>query len=248
MKKSIIAAGAASVALAAMPIVGAFAAPSTQVLSQTDTLIVSIASACSIGYDSDTSGSNSTIEVEGVDHADGSGAWGDGTSSTAGDPQHKDTLNVEMLNQTATNNAGTTTLGIYCNNEDGYQIVADEVSSGAGSSLTASGITANIPLKAAFGDGSSSTSTGWSFKVAAATGATNRGSVVNDHGNWANASAVPASNIPGFGDAIVSSASAATKTTTNDGDFYTITYGVGIDSTTPAATYKGAIKYTLSAL
>ena len=52
MKKSIIAAGAASVALAAMPVVGVVAADSN--LSQTDTVIVTVDTACSLA----TSGSS----------------------------------------------------------------------------------------------------------------------------------------------------------------------------------------------
>ncbi len=79
MKKSIIAAGAASVALAAMPIIGAFAADGT--LTQTDTVIVTVESACSLatsgstlnpastytatiangGHDTDIAGSTFTI-------------------------------------------------------------------------------------------------------------------------------------------------------------------------------------------
>ncbi len=52
MKKSLIAAGAASLAVAAMPIVGVFAADGT--LTQTDTVVVTVDSACSLA----TSGSS----------------------------------------------------------------------------------------------------------------------------------------------------------------------------------------------
>ena len=52
MKKSIIAAGAASVALAAMPIVGVFAADGT--LTQTDTVVVTVSSACSLATSGDS--------------------------------------------------------------------------------------------------------------------------------------------------------------------------------------------------
>ena len=54
MKKSIIATGAASLALAAMPVVGAFA-------NVTDTVQITIDPACSVGQTSSTSGGGKTI-------------------------------------------------------------------------------------------------------------------------------------------------------------------------------------------
>ncbi len=60
MKKSIIAASAASVALAAMPVVGVFAADGT--LTQTDTVVVTIDSACSLAT-SNTSGADYTATI-----------------------------------------------------------------------------------------------------------------------------------------------------------------------------------------
>ncbi len=238
MKKSIIAAGAASVALAAMPIVGAFAAPSTPVMSQTDTLIITIGSACSIGYDSDTSASGSTIEVTGVAHANGDGSWGTDPTATAGTTTHPDTLSATMLNGTYSNNLGTTTLGIYCNNANGYKITT----SGAGS-LTdaASAVSDVIPINGGF----SATSTGWSYKLAAGTGANQRGEVKNGHTAWATDSTTTA---PMANEIVAGSTSTGTKTTSNDGDFFTITYGAGINDSLAAATYKGSITYTLATL
>ena len=60
MKKSIIAAGAASVALAAMPIVGVFAADGD--LEQTDTVVVTVDSACSLATNN-TSGDDFTATI-----------------------------------------------------------------------------------------------------------------------------------------------------------------------------------------
>lgn len=244
MKKSMIAAGAASVALAAMPIVGAFAAPSAPVMSQTDTLMINIESACSIGYDSDASDAGgSTIEVEGVDHTDGSGAWGDGTGTPTpgpGDLGHPDTLAATMLNGTTSNNLGTTTLGIYCNDPDGYSITT----TGAGSlSDAASPVTTSavIPVNSAF----SATSTGWSYQVAAGSATTQRGEVKNSHAGWATDSTTTS---PMANEVIAGSPASGTKTTSNAGDFFTITYGAGINDSLPAATYKGSITYTLTAL
>ena len=72
MKKSIIAAGAASVALAAMPMVGVFAAQGDGNLQ--DTIKVNISESCSI--------SRKAGETEGVSNAhtggsgDNAGTWG----------------------------------------------------------------------------------------------------------------------------------------------------------------------------
>ena len=55
MKKSLIATGAASLALAAMPVLGAFA-------DVTDTVILTIPSACSVGQTSSSAGSGKTVQ------------------------------------------------------------------------------------------------------------------------------------------------------------------------------------------
>ncbi|MBQ1387261.1 hypothetical protein IIY68_00460 [Candidatus Saccharibacteria bacterium] len=250
MKKKLIV-GASAVTLAAMPVVGVFAAPSAPVMSQTDTLMITIDQACSIGYDSDTSGSSSTIEVTGVAHDDTGmdGDWGTDSTAAAGTVDHPDTLSATMVSGTSSNALGTTTLGIYCNNENGYQITADTApTAGESGSLTSSTVAATIPLLASFGDGSGGTATGWSFKVARGTAATQRGVIKNGHNNWSGDNA--ATSGPKLGEAIAGSdgISGNPQTTTNSGDFFTITYGAGIDQTTPAATYTGSIKYTLAAL
>ena len=54
MKKSLIATGAASLALAAMPVLGAFA-------DVTDTVVLTIQSSCSVGQTSATAGAGKTI-------------------------------------------------------------------------------------------------------------------------------------------------------------------------------------------
>ena len=54
MKKSLIATGAASLALAAMPVLGAFA-------DVTDTVVLTIQSSCSVGQTSSTAGAGKTI-------------------------------------------------------------------------------------------------------------------------------------------------------------------------------------------
>lgn len=60
MKKSLIAAGAASLAVAAMPIVGVFAADGT--MTQTDTVVVTVDTACSLAT-SNTTNANYTATI-----------------------------------------------------------------------------------------------------------------------------------------------------------------------------------------
>ena len=254
MKKSIIAAGAASVALAAMPVVGAFAA-STTTTTQVDTLIINITAVCQFGYNDDPGGTP-TIDVTDMSHAPGSGTWGNNSSANPGDLDHPDTLSKTMLTGTQTQDLGSTRLGVYCNNENGYKITA----SGAGAltdTTTTPAVTDNIPVNSNFYDTSGTVpviTTGWSYKVAAdpASGVSQRGVVLNGHTDWADngtdTSGGTTATSPVANQIIAGSPSSAPKTTTNDGDYFKITYGVGIDDTQSAGTYKGSITYTLAQL
>lgn len=234
MKK--IAIAGASVALAAMPLVGVFAEDN---LTQTDTLRITISDVCSLGYTSE--GQTPTVDVPTPTHANGDGSWG--TEATA------NTLSKNMITGTNTQNLGKTTLAVYCNNENGYSITA----SGAGSLTGVSNdtnpvaISDVIPIASDF----SASNSGWSYMVTARTavdndGWTQRGVVKNDHGNWAAASAE--GNTPAANGVIAGSPTSAPKTTYNTGDYFTITYGVGVDQTQSAGTYTGSITYTLAKL
>ncbi|MBR0424428.1 hypothetical protein IJI79_02950 [Candidatus Saccharibacteria bacterium] len=220
MKKSIIAAGAASVALAAMPMVGAFA-----LTTQTDTLQVTINGVCSFGYTD--SQSTHVIDVAAPSHTDGTAGAGPAT-------WNNDTLSATMLNGTENQDFGKTTLNVYCNNSDGYQITTNGTT---GAVTTVGALTSNdtsdtIPVNAGF----SASSTGWSYQVAGTTG--NTGIVASAHdGTWATAANAE--------DTIVEAPTTGAKTTDNSGDTFTITYGVGIDETLSAGTYSGSITYTL---
>ena len=220
MKKSIIAAGAASVALAAMPIVGVFA---DDVRTQEDTLEITINSVCSFGHTDATA--SPAISVTGVAHANGDGTWG--SEETA------DTLSKTMSPGTTTGEGalGTTTLGVYCNNTAGYVITT----SGAGSLTNATND--EIPINPSF----SGSSSGWSYKVAIATAGAPRGEVKNGHTAW---TAATGANNPIANQVIAGSAS-STPTTTNAGDYYTVTYGVGVADNQAASVYEGSITYTL---
>ncbi len=133
--KKVLTLGAASLAVAAMPVVGVFAADTT---TQTDTLSVTIDQACTI--------SSAT-------HTDGSGTW----SSTSGDA----TLSATMIAGNYNTAFGQTSLNIFCNDTDGWtvSVVTPDLASGSdtipfsgtaitgattsGYSLTASGTGAN---------------------------------------------------------------------------------------------------------
>ena len=94
MKKSIIATGASAVVLAAMPVVGAFAA---DVTSQVDTLDITI---------------NATCTMDTVSHAPTSGVW-DGN-----------TLAKSVVAGALNENIGSTSFKIICNNQTGWNVSA----------------------------------------------------------------------------------------------------------------------------
>ena len=121
MKKSIIAAGAASAVLAAMPIAGVFA------VDFTDTLNLTIDNVC-------------TFTRQTVAHTDGVGAWGnDGKEETTNDAA--DTLYATVTNGTVydgeTGNSGvlgSSAFNVTCNNNKGYSVAVNA------SALTATGV------------------------------------------------------------------------------------------------------------
>lgn len=94
MKKSIIAAGASAVALAAMPVVGVFA---DDVTSQVDTLDITI---------------NATCTMDTVTHAPSSGTW------------TGDTLAKSVVAGANNSNIGSTSFKIICNNQTGWNVSA----------------------------------------------------------------------------------------------------------------------------
>ena len=121
MKKSIIAAGASAVALAAMPVVGVFAAGATTgASSYTDNLSITIETACTFARENYASGG-----IDGnASHKNGSGTWGTGASA--------DTLSATVTNSSLTA-LGSSNFKVVCNNTAGYQVTV------ANSGLTSGG-------------------------------------------------------------------------------------------------------------
>ena len=119
MKKSIIAAGAASVSLAALPMAGVFAA---DVTSQTDTIDVILATTCTM---------NSVTHAPGT--ASGATAWG--PEATA------NTLTANAIAGAAYSDIRSTEFNIVCNNKNGWN-----VSTVAGALTGKTTATETIPL------------------------------------------------------------------------------------------------------
>ena len=123
MKKSIIAAGASAVALAAMPVVGVFAASTGGPF--TDTIDVTIDNACTFSR-------GATAHVDG-DGTPANGTWG--TDSTA------DKLSGNLAAGGIDSNFGSSNFNVVCNNHGGWKVTA------AATALTGLTTTSeNIPL------------------------------------------------------------------------------------------------------
>ena len=119
MKKSIIAAGAASVALAAMPIVGAFATNGSVGNNGdlVDTLVLSIEDNCTFSRKHTTSG-NPSVDDNG--HPAGAGAPTGASWTTAG--ADTDTFEATVLNGQTYNDIAKSAFNVVCNNVKGYQV------------------------------------------------------------------------------------------------------------------------------
>lgn len=222
MKKTIIVSGAASLALAAMPVVGAFAAAETS-NTMTDNINVTVPASCSIvNTHTDPTAAKSNVT--------------NNYSETINNGQHKE------ISSAATPATGQdSNIGVTCNTTDsskaGWKITAVGASTNDtttknrlidennAANYIASGATqgANHPTSGATSD--------WAFKVNITTGE-NVGTASGFTNNaWTQ---VPTSEID-----------VATGTGTAAPGTLKMSYGVYVSGTQPAGTYKGAVKYTL---
>lgn len=252
MKKKLIAAGAASLAVAAMPVVGVFATPVTGPTTYTDVLKITIDKTCAFGYQNDISSGDGAIDVTGITRTAGAKASLTETATT----KAIGTFSETMVNGTIDTSVGTTKLGVYCNSNDGYSITSKLVGATPNVSgdptidatdnsgnLVATGNSKSIPISATMESG---TTSAWSYKIAAspAQGQTdNIGQLAVSSGTWLGSPTSPATTTT-----LVTAPQNAPKMTTNKGDYFTITYGVRIDQTQPADTYTGGIQYILTDL
>lgn len=249
MKKLAIA--GASVALAAMPVVGVFAAPT---LTHTDTLRLTLSQVCTLGTVTAGAANDGT---DSTTHTAGSpvGTWGAGEgegATTAGNVNHRDTLSATVAAGNTYANLGSTTLTVRCNDNSGFEIKAQ---SGTNNSSVATlvGTASNTNLILA-GDGTG-TGTGtsgafnpaadasyWNFKLGNQTaGVTIASSTeTGNEFDYSQPSVVPINDTT-----VVASTAAAGNL--NDGQSVTVTYGAGINNTQAADTYVGSVTYTLVA-
>ncbi len=145
MKKSLLTAGLASVAIAAMPVVGVFAASGSTV---TDTVQVTINSACSI-----TTSGNA------------------GTGADAGAFTYTKTMtNGQLLNTEDTDGFGSTAMTINCNDHGGWHVTA--VGSGADANDKTVMNASSTGTDIATGTAISGATSNWAFKVTGAVGTT----------------------------------------------------------------------------
>ena len=104
MKKRLVAGAMVSLALAGVPVLGAFA-------SETDTVTVTVSASCTFARQAYSSGgvTNNTSHKNGTD-----GTW----STTAGN----NTLSATRSNGTVTTALGTSQFKVICNNSAGYKV------------------------------------------------------------------------------------------------------------------------------
>ena len=113
MKKSIIAAGAASAVLAAMPVAASFAVGTIYGSPIKDTLTITSSEVCTLSR-------NTTAHPDGATAPEGS-SWNDDESAGAGDADQIFTATIEAGQNYA--NIAQSTFDVTCNNaDDGYKV------------------------------------------------------------------------------------------------------------------------------
>lgn len=225
MKKSIIAAGAASVALAAMPIVGAFAAFSGG--DFTDIIQTTVDDSCTFGRG--TQAAHATSDYHGTT----TGAWNVNKDETGTDTPGTDTLSpaITVTPHAAEAGATETTLGssnfyVVCNDTDGYQV-----------SVTTSALTNGTQTQASQhpwaytynGDPTSAAASYWRIVPGDAQKPAVDPSATTNYSDIAN-------NI------------ISTKASAEDGHDFTVTYKAFAITGQDSGTYKATAVYTAAQL
>jgi hypothetical protein len=249
MKKKLIAAGAASLAVAAMPVVGVFAAgpQDSAVLSHTDTINLSIQPVCTLG----TVSAGQPGANDATTHTNGTGGtWAtydvnDTVTPTVG---RTDTLNVTMAAGTEQPNIGSTTFTVRCNYDGGYTVKAKSDKTN-GDSTTPVAILQKGNSGVVKGTDTIETGTGasfdatssdsyWNFKI----GSLGTNVTIGAGYTVDTAAVIPvATSGSADGSAIIN----GTNGNINGGQSFTVTYGAGINNTQHSGTYTGSVIYTL---
>ena len=220
MKKSIIAAGAASVALAAMPIVSTFAAVSTYDVR--DNIVLTINNTCSLTRSGSTTGET----------VSGSSAFAeDGTLPTG--MEISGTYTADMA---AGGNGviGVSTIGVTCNDvKNGHTLTVATTPLTATAAST--GLSENFPTidysnSSVVPTGGAAQTSGWNITVG---GNTELGITADTILSAAG------------GSATIYPSSATLKKSVAD-ETFTATYSVGASANQTAGTYEGSATYTLT--
>lgn len=217
MKKALIA-GTVSLAVAAMPVVGVFAADTNITDNTTDTLRVEIASSCT--FTSKHAGGNVGT---GVGESTTAGTWVAGVDGNTA----ADTLSATMLNGTKIDDFGSTSFTVICNNAKGWRVTNTMGSLAGGNSGQ------SIEPAADY----SAAKSGYAWKVSQAGDA---GLKIGGADNTTTTESGP----KGAGGE-VARYEQATDTT---GKTFKVTYGVGISQTQAADIYTGTVTYSLAIL
>lgn len=238
MKKSLIVTGAASLALAAMPVSGVFAN------TVTDVLHVQVPDSCSL---SATAGTNNSV----------SGNVTPTTANVIGDlknytAEYYTSAAADAINNGQTKDYTATTIKVICNDASGWMVNA------IGASQTGKGVTGNtstidsmaptLSTSHPIATGTSGDSSYWAMKLTTPTGTEQNpilypAVVMSDFQNWhvvPNASTKVAS-----GPMTDTTVDSGTSQISGTGSEFTTNYQVHIGATQEADTYTGKVTYTL---
>lgn len=242
MKKSLIATGAASLALAAMPVVGVFAAydPANTSGTVTDHLTVNIPASCTIQNANSTTGGTGDqtnpalnnyyyVEMSNGEFKTNIGASNDDWDDRTGEPGENMTANNQIT-------VSCNTAGDPEGNPNPAGWVLTAIGAGTTDHLTdLYNSTANASI--ATGTATSGATSNWAFKVLKGAG---------ENVNYAGDYFTPSAEVtaPVYTPVPSSELDIATGAGSFAGGF-NMTYQVYVNQTQAQGTYTGAVKYTL---
>lgn len=220
MKKSIIAAGAASVALAAIPIMGAFATVDYVGTPMTDTLQMTISDACTLSR-ATTAHTVGSTAPSGAAWTTGSGTGDytslDGTTNGGANALH-DTFAASVVAGVDYAGIATSSFAVTCNQASGFKV--------------------SVTTTPFYTTGATPTATSWVYN---ASGKAASGS------SWSLSSSAKPSTAIASGSAVWDAAADATPGAATTGSF-TITYDVYPASNQESGTFAADAVYVLADL
>lgn len=213
----IAALGVAAFGFAALPVAGVMAAEAT--LKHTDTINLNIDSTCTLG----TLEGGAYTGTDATTHGNGNYTNPKNTSQTGLGGWSGDTLAITMQSGTSSDNIGSTTFTVRCNNANGYELKAKA----AATNLLKGGSSAVIPGAAPAADTSY-----WAFKLSDAS----------EGGMGIAGSYDSFINVPTTATTVASKGAAGNV---NAGETVKVTYAAGVSKTQESGSYTGSVEYTL---